>query len=89
MSGKIHIEMFSEERIALLKEIDLHPALVADILEAGIDIHDYGELIGHVAGYCNVEMDGMYTPADLDRAADGLYWKLRAVSAVVTHGRLQ
>ena len=75
MSKKMKQEMFSPERVALMREVNKHPVL-ASLLAAQGDL-DWPAQLGEIAAYCNIVMDGYYSPMDLDRLCGMLVWKLK------------
>ncbi len=75
------IEMFSLERIALTKEVKKHPKLVEKLAQQGSE--EWGDMVGTIAAYCNMGMDGMYLPSQLDKIAGDLVWKLRKHSEII------
>lgn len=79
--ARTKFEMFSEERIALGKEVRNHPALVALLTQYRSD--DWGGIIGEVAAYCNIMCDGVYMPSELDKLAGICYWKLKEMRVIV------
>ena len=70
-------EYFPESRIELGRELHKHPKLMQQIMDADIG-DDYAQLVGIVAAHFNILMDGMYTPADIDKLAEKLVFKLRS-----------
>lgn len=60
------IQQFPEEVIELNRELatDYHPGLKAILhtLEPGAD---FTERLGHIAAYCELVLDGMYSPDDI------------------------
>lgn len=55
---------FSKERVLLMREVNAHKPLVRALLDLHVDINDpinWGEVIGQIAAYVNVAMDGTYT----------------------------
>lgn len=77
--GKTVYEEFSSERITLMREVNRHPELVESIA-AQYDVNDradWGGIVGEIASYVNVGMDGDYYPSELDRLYVEVYFKLR------------
>ena len=69
--------MFSETRIALAREVrDYHPELVVLLQQYKPD--DWGKIIGEIAAYCLVLMDGNYYESELERLYEILLMKLQA-----------
>jgi hypothetical protein len=63
--SKVSIVHFTPARVHMLKECDRHPVLVAQIVQLGAD-PEWGSMIGEIAAYCNVFMDGVYSNDDLE-----------------------
>jgi len=80
---KLVLKFFSPARIALIKEVKHHPELVG--LLANYKSDDWPGMIGEIAAYCLVFMDGMYMPAELDRLCDILHFKLQAKRIIIVH----
>lgn len=70
-----HLEFFPESRIALSREIQYHPALLA-LLQNHAQA-EFEIIIAEIAAYCEVVLDGIYTQESIDKLCDILYWKLR------------
>ena len=70
------IEMWSEAKIALGRELNNHPKILEEIEAADVD--DYPNLLATVAAHFNIIMEGYYAPLQLDILADKLYHKLVA-----------
>lgn len=73
------VEEFSSERITLMREVNRHPKLVENIA-AQYNVNDrtdWGGIVGEIASYVNIAMDGDYYPAELDRLYIDIYFKLR------------
>ena len=49
----------------MLTECNRHPILVAQVNQLGFE-PDWAEVIGVIAAYCNVMMDGMYNQNDFE-----------------------
>jgi hypothetical protein len=72
--GKIVIEMFHENRIALDREILEHPKLM-ELLKN--QPHDEFEMrLAQIAAYCSVVLHGDYLQKDLDDLCGVLHKKL-------------
>lgn len=69
-----HLEFFSESRIALNREVRYHPELIERLQEH--PANEFEIRVAEIAAYCAVILDGDYTPSDLDKLCDILYWKL-------------
>ena len=82
--GKSTVEMFSEDRIALNREVLNHPALIMSIrVEAPSG--EEGEVIGVIAAYCNVRMDGAYQREEIERLYPILVGKLMQIRKIIIH----
>ena len=68
-------EYFSIEMQALNEEVTNHPELSP--LLAACEPNDLGAKLGEIAAYCNIVLDGAYTPAELDKLAGILVHKLK------------
>ena len=75
----VHYEYFPEEAIALQKELHNHPALTK-ILREDMSLN---ERLGHIAAYCNVEVDGMFDDADLKELFTLLVHRLKNKSIIL------
>jgi len=77
-NGKIIIEEISQAKVTMMREVNRHPELVTFILEqySFQDEGDWGGILGEIAAYCNMIMDGDYYPAELERIYADLYLKL-------------
>lgn len=73
------LEFFSEEQIALMKEIKNHPKLLNDIVNARLESDDWGGLLGEVGAYCGVILEGDYLPLELNKLCTILIFKLQAI----------
>ena len=72
-----NIQFFSEERIALQREVrNYWFDTIGQVLAMQEDKSWEGQL-ATIAAMCGVLLDGMYTPIELDKLADQLIWKLR------------
>jgi len=77
-------EMFSEGRIALQREVNKHPILVALIQQAAAEGNgEWGDQIGEIAAFCGIAMDGMYTHSELEYLYPELYFKLKEARTVI------
>ena len=67
MPKTIVLNFFPQEKVELLREVNRHPMLKLILADTGLGNNedDWPGVLGHVAAYCNIEMDGMYTPDDL------------------------
>ena len=75
-------EMFSEGRIALMREVSKnHPNLVFKIATMGSN--DWGDVIGEIAAHVNVAMDGNYMPDELEALYPQLHQKLRSKGQII------
>lgn len=63
--AKVVLQYFSNERVAMLLEVNNHPVLV-DLLHNLEADHDWADVIAEISAYCNVGMDGMYSNEDLE-----------------------
>jgi len=70
------IEMWSEAKIALSRELNNHPKILEEVEAAEAD--DYPNLLATVAAHFNIAMEGYYSHLQLDILADKLYHKLVA-----------
>ncbi len=77
-----NFDMFSESKIAILRKIKEHPPLVTLLLPYDPRTQ-WPDMLGEIAAYCNIAMDGMYSKEDLDKLEDILYWKLSEASMVL------
>lgn len=70
------MELFSEDKIALLRETKFHPKLHTELLGYN-ERTEWPDMLGHIAAYCGIIMDDVYTEADLDKLCGILVWKLK------------
>ena len=82
-SGKIVFDMFSEERIELMREVNRHPPLV-EILNRVPDA-TWEERLAMIAAYGMIMVDGYYSQEELERLYEILITKLRDMRAVALH----
>lgn len=75
------LEYFHPARIALQTEIKHHARLIDRLGIYHTD--DFSGKIGEVAAYCNIALDGMYTPEDLDNLCDILVVSLRKKRTII------
>ena len=78
MTEKVY---FSLEMQALNKEVTNHPELMP--LLAACPPDDLGARLGEIAAYCNIVLDGVYTPAELDNLAGILVHRLKERNTVI------
>ena len=78
------LEMYSEARIAVIREVRNHPKLVADLKVLGPNA-EWPDQLGEIAAYCLVMMDGVYLPHELEKLYDVLYTKLKMKSMIRIH----
>ena len=71
------IEMFSEARIALMKEVNEHWPVIAQTI-ANSETGEWSDHLGIIAAWCGIAMDGYYSQAQLEHLTDTLVWRLRA-----------
>ena len=83
MSGGPVLTYFHPARIAVSLEVRQHPALCELLQQYESD--DEGGIIGEIAAYCNIAMDGQYTREDLDNLYVILYAKLTEKRKIVLH----
>ena len=70
-----HFQMFSDHRNDLAREVPKHPELV-ELLQKHPQ-EEFEILLAEIACYCEVALDGDYTPEELDNLCDILYRKLQ------------
>jgi hypothetical protein len=73
------LEFFSEDRIALHREVKMHPELMAQINPSG----DFAEKLGVVAAYVNIALDDYYTEEDIDSICSMIVSRLRDRRATI------
>ena len=78
------LEFFSEDKVAFLNELKQHPLLIAKI-QAETVTGDIGEVIGQIAAYCNIGMEGLYSPEDIENLYPRLTHKMRDMRKVRIH----
>lgn len=70
-----HLNYLSAAKVDLAIETSKHPELIGIIIDQP-DV-SFETRLGHVAAYCEVALDGAYSPDDLDRLCNMLTEKLR------------
>lgn len=81
--AKMRLEYFSEALQELNRELPNHPLLVAQ-LKTYMPSDDGGR-IGEIAAFCNVAMDGTYSPEDLEGLYSILVHKLKDLRKIIVH----
>jgi hypothetical protein len=64
MQGKLDLRLHSTARSELMREINKQPVLCELITLSGHK--DWGDIIGEVAAWCNIILDGSYSQEDLE-----------------------
>lgn len=82
--GGTTLEMFSEDHIALNKELLNHPILQTK-LSLEIPDGEEGLVLGAIAAYCNVTMDGVYQREEIEHLYPLLVQKLRKLRQIRLH----
>lgn len=75
-------EYFSEERIALQREVNRHPILVETLQHftpSGDTDDDWIARLQEIAAYCLVTLEGNYMPTELDKLCGILTFKLKGM----------
>lgn len=77
--GKVIIEEFPPERVELNIEITHHPELIIEMqrVAAQSGTNDFAIMLGVVAAYCEVVVDGTYTQQEIDKLCTILTNRLR------------
>ena len=76
-----HLEFFPESFIALNQEIGNHPELCRLLAK-----HPPQEMeirMAEIAAYCDIVLDGYYTPDDLEKLADILVRRLKDKNSII------
>ena len=68
-------EMFAEGKVDLLIEVRKHPILIELLQKHPQD--EFEILLAEIACYCEVALDGDYTPSELDNLCAIFYRKLQ------------
>lgn len=71
-----HHQYFPESYIELSKECLEHPRLMALLYDLPVAA-DFSARLGVIAAYCNILLDDIYTPADMERIAELCIWRLK------------
>lgn len=81
-----HLEFFSEDKIALQREVRMHPKLVQQLEDAGPGA-DFADRIGIAAAYVNIAMDDLYTDKDIDSICSMIISRLqdRRMTIILPH----
>lgn len=82
--GKTTLEIFSEDRIALNREILNHPTLIMNIRIEASDGEE-GAVLGCIAAYCNIKMDGTYPRERIENLYHILVEKLVEIRKIIIH----
>jgi hypothetical protein len=70
-------EMFHPAKVVLMKEVNKHPKLVETIVSQGFNEREHWpEMLAEIAAYVIVVVDGVYTPAELDKLCEICYFRL-------------
>lgn len=83
------VHSFSTPLVELSLEVSYHPEL-CDIVRANAG-EPFEIMLGHIAAYCEVIVDGLYMPDELDKLCDKLTARLRQKRSLIvlpTSGRL-
>lgn len=75
------LNYFPESYIALNQELNNHPELCA--LLAKHPPQEFEIRLAEIATYCEVVLDGTYTPDDLEKIAHILWKRLREKSTLI------
>lgn len=75
-------EMFSDSKLAILRKIREHPPLQTLLLQYDAK-EEWPEMLGEIAAYCGVGVNGVYSPPDLSKLEDLLYRKLSEATMVL------
>jgi len=73
------VEMFSETRIELMKEINKHEDLCKRIYNAGTEVADYETVLAMAAAYCQIAVDGWYKPEEVEVLERMLMYHLKNI----------
>ena len=76
-----HIELFSQARQDLNEEVQYHPKL-QEILSKSHS-QDFPDLLAHIAAYCSIALDDVYTEEDMDRIANYCTERLRRKRTII------
>ena len=74
------VDMWSENRIRLQREITKHPKLLAELVNEGIrtlEEHKWPEVVTVAAGYCGIAMEGWYSVQDFENLEIIVHDRLR------------
>lgn len=69
-----HLEYFSSEKLGLQEEVSKHPELMR--LLANHPAAEFETKLAEIAAYCEVVLDGVYSPEAIDKLCDILTRKL-------------
>jgi hypothetical protein len=83
-SGSTTLEFFSEAKAELYREVVQHPVLQMN-LRADAEGGDEGVVIGTIAAYCNVKMDGTYQREEIEHLYPILVERLREMRRIKLH----
>lgn len=77
------LDYFDPARIALNKEVKEHPALSA--LLSNYHPNDFHGMLGEIAAYCGIVIDGYYTDNELNQLCDILHTALSRSRKIIVH----
>ena len=77
----LQLNLFPESYIALNAELNNHPELCR--LLANHPPQEFELRLAEIAAYCDVILDGNYTPDDLDKLCHFLWKKLKDKSCLI------
>ena len=75
-------EMFSEHKLAIMRKLHEHPPLVALLKQYDVR-EEWPEMLGEIAAYNNIIVDGVYTAEELEGLEKLLAQKLWEASIVL------
>jgi len=75
-------EMFSEHKIAIMRKLHEHPPLVT-LLMPYDQATEWPEMLGEIAAYCGIAIDGTFGPTEIEALEKELAQKLWEAGVVL------
>lgn len=76
--SKVTLTYFSESRVNMCRAVLDHPGLCAAVLHINPET-DWEQIVAEIAAYCNVVLDGVYTPSAMEKLYQELFMRLTVI----------